>query len=124
MDFIRELLLNIEAASTGVRNGNDLLSEDMSVEAKRNLNYHLVMLVEEAGLVRSQQFKGINDHHFMELYLTWQGHEFLNSIRDPEVWSKTKEGAKKVGNFSIQFIGEIAKAYAKHVAKERLGIDF
>ena len=60
----------------------------------------------------------------MELYLTWQGHEFLNSIRDPEVWSKTKEGAKKVGNFSIQFIGEIAKAYAKHVAKERLGIDF
>ena len=49
MDFIRELLLNIEAASTGVRNGNDLLSEDMSVEAKRNLNYHLVMLVEEAG---------------------------------------------------------------------------
>jgi hypothetical protein len=30
--------------------------------------------------------------------LTWNGHEFLDAVRDDEVWRRTKEGARKAGN--------------------------
>jgi len=56
--------------------------------------------------------------------LTWMGHEFLSSIRSPEIWKKTKSGVKKIGGASVDLMWEVAKAYAKHVAKEKLGIDF
>ncbi len=60
---------------------------------------------------------------WLHLQLTWQGHEFLESVRDPEVWARTMAGAKKVGNWGLEFVVDLAKAYAKHVAKERLGVD-
>lgn len=54
--------------------------------------------------------------------LTWNGHEFLDTIRDAEVWKRTKAGAEKAGNASVSFLWELAKAYGKNLASERLGI--
>ncbi len=48
---------------------------------------------------------------------------FLNSIRDPEVWKLTREGAAKVGGVGIEFLWEIAKAYGKQQIKEKLGLE-
>ena len=59
----------------------------------------------------------------MDLELTWNGNEFLEAVRDPEVWRRTKEGAQRAGSASVEFIWEMAKAYGKHVIKERLGLD-
>ena len=42
--------------------------------------------------------------------LSWRGHDFLNDIRDPEIWRKTKERAKGVANVGVGFLWEIAKA--------------
>lgn len=50
--------------------------------------------------------------------MTWAGHEFLDSVRDPEIWRKTKEGANKVGSWSIKLLGELALGYAKVRAQE------
>ena len=45
--------------------------------------------------------------------LTWQGHEFLDNIRDPGIWGKTKERLKGLPNVAISVIGEIAMAEIK-----------
>ena len=45
--------------------------------------------------------------------LTWQGHEFLDTVRDPEIWRKTKERAGSVASVGVSFIWEIAKAELK-----------
>lgn len=37
------------------------------------------------------------------------GHDFLENIHNNEIWEKTKAKASKVGSFSIQIIGAIAK---------------
>ena len=42
--------------------------------------------------------------------LTCSGHEFLISIRSETTWHKTKEAAKKAGNYSLTAISEIAKS--------------
>lgn len=55
--------------------------------------------------------------------LTWSGHDFLDTVRDPEVWKRTKSGASKIGGLAFEGMKNMAMAYAKHLAKERLGLD-
>lgn len=40
--------------------------------------------------------------------ITWKGHEFLDNIRDPQVWTKTKSIANKFTSVSVSFISSIA----------------
>ena len=55
--------------------------------------------------------------------LSWDGHEFIASVRDAEVWSETKKAAKKGGTEALNFIWEIAKGVVRKQIKERAGID-
>lgn len=40
--------------------------------------------------------------------ITFNGHEFLNDIRDDDNWKKVKDISKAVGAFSINMIAQIA----------------
>jgi hypothetical protein len=63
--------------------------------------------MDEAGLFQS----GKGSMFFPAIGgLSWQGHDFLNDIRDPEIWRKTKERAKGVASVGVGFLWEIAKA--------------
>ena len=59
----------------------------------------------------------------IDLELTWDGHDFLDSVRDPTVWERTREGAKKLGGVSLDVFVDLAKACLRAEAKSRLGID-
>ena len=122
MDFIRQVLLKIEGGN-GRTKMVDLLPADASKDDLAKLQYHMGMLVDEAGLVRGIAAHSLGGQNWVDLNLTWQGHEFVDAVRDSEVWRRTKEGASRVGNFTIGLLVEIAKAYAKQVAKDRLGLD-
>jgi hypothetical protein len=45
--------------------------------------------------------------------LRWQGHEFLDDVRDPKTWEATQKKFSKVGNVSLQVALEIARAYLR-----------
>lgn len=126
MDLIRSLLLEIEGGKRVFYVISHEIAEMMDVdpalatdpEEADRLEYHLGLL---------------QDAKFVELHrggggawqierITWTGHEFLDTVRDSEVWRRTKEAAKTVGIASISLIWDMAKAYGKHVASERLGI--
>ncbi|WP_167804211.1 DUF2513 domain-containing protein [Limosilactobacillus fermentum] len=40
--------------------------------------------------------------------ITWKGHEFLDNIRDPEVWGKTKSITGKFASVSVSLVSNIA----------------
>jgi hypothetical protein len=72
------------------------------------VDYHLSLL-KEARLIEcpgSQQpvGGGINFRR-----LTWEGHEFVDAVRDPEVWAKTKKGAEQVKGFTLDLLKDLAK---------------
>jgi len=125
MDIVRELLFLLEEKqATGIILHPDVVLPGRSSNA---VGYHLQLLA-QAGLVdaeieRSRSTPGriILVHPFG---LTWEGHELLDSIRDPEVWRRTKQGAAKAGGLGFSFMVDLAKAYGKHIAKERLGLEF
>src|ERR1700730_526538 len=96
MDLIRDLLIGLEADSR--LDGQGWLTPDatenlgvigLSEHSTQEVAYHLNLLI-EAGLVRGNY--GIGKEGMPAISkLTWQGHEFLDDIRDPSIWSKTKE---------------------------------
>lgn len=123
MDLVRELLIRLADAERPLRfsdlvQGRNEDSQEYSVAA-----YHMRMLVEEAGLVRGIDASSSSGEDWLELRLTWQGQDFIDSIRDPTVWDRTKEGVKSIGGASWDLLLELAKAYAKAELKTRLGVE-
>jgi hypothetical protein len=43
-------------------------------------------------------------------------------VRDPEVWRRTKEGARKAGSYGFDLLLQLGKYEAKRFASEKLGI--
>lgn len=124
MDLIRELLLRLESlpiepGSTHIFYfGDDELRIDGFDDDQ--ISYHL-SLIDEAGLIdtgtTSQPMTG-----FIFSRLSWAGHDFLDSIRDPEVWAKTKNGAKAAGGFTVDLLKDIAKGLIRKQVEEYTGI--
>ena len=87
-DTIRKILIRLEALDPdkGTIQLNDFPS-DQAYE----FSYHVELLL-EAGLIHGQMVKTIGRHAqgFMAERLTWEGHEFLDTIRSDTVWNKTK----------------------------------
>ena len=80
-----------------------------------------VKLLEEAGLIKIAGRNLSNDVHVSGL--TWEGHDFLDAVRDPEVWSLTKDGIGKMGGWTFGLLKDLGTAYLKQVAKDRLGLN-
>lgn len=55
--------------------------------------------------------------------ITWSGHEFIDTVRDDEVWRKTKEHLDKVGNFGIEGVKALAKGFLKKQVENYTGIE-
>jgi hypothetical protein len=121
MDLIRELLLGIEAHPQ--LDGNQLIQYDDNENfgitdfPREQVVYHIRMLIDQ-GLIKGELTYGGP----IISQLTWQGHDFLDAIRDPEIWQKTKDGAKKAGGFSLELLGDLAKGLIKKKIEEHTGV--
>lgn len=125
MDLVRRLLLIVEGETyprmVTISPGENSFNSEAPM-------YKHFDLLKEADFLRGNITNSGSDSEHNELYyidteLTWKGYEFLDSVRDPDIWKKTKEGANKIGGASVEFLWDIAKAYGKHVVKEKLGLD-
>jgi len=98
MDLIRALMLKLEALPV---DGHSIFAigpsdEELAVDGASfdQIDYHL-------GLLRKQGFldcpgEPMLSGKFPFRGLTWAGHDFLDSIRDDDVWRKTKTHAEEV----------------------------
>lgn len=104
MDLIRNILLALEADERS----SFLLTHDyiMPVDTDRQTFIGHLHIMEDAGyllpLTRSQ------NHPSVMLEISNSGHDFLDSIRDPMIWRKTKDAANKAGGWTAKLLGEIA----------------
>lgn len=54
--------------------------------------------------------------------VTFRGYQFIESVREPSIWNKTKTIAAKVGNHTLSFIESIAYDVAIEEAKQAVTI--
>ncbi|WP_211099804.1 DUF2513 domain-containing protein [Azospirillum brasilense] len=125
MDLIRELLLKLEALPmrTGdifVISGED---EELAIPGydANQIEYHLVQIL-KAGLIDDGGIKSMTGIGF--ICLTPSGHDFIDSIRDPETWTKTKKAAAGAGGFTIDLLKDLAKGFIKKQVEELTGVKF
>ncbi len=116
MELVRSLLLKIEQADKP--NFSDLLDENASMEERRQVLYHLSLLIDDAELVKGFPAHSTGKQDWLKLDLTWDGHELLDSIKNDIVWNKVKEKAQGAGIFAFGVLKELGISYAK----ERLGL--
>lgn len=123
MDLIRELLLKLEAISMTPGSVVHMMPDDEEIRvdgvAPGAIEYHAKLLL-EAGLIDSGTSRAMRGITFRSL--TWAGHDFLDAIRDPEIWAKTKKGAAAAGGFTMDLLRDLAKGFIKRQVEELTGV--
>lgn len=119
MDLVRHLLLNIEEEMTEDHGFDWTEFGDEDYEPR--VCYDLV-LMHEAGLIHAAvQDMGSRGGLYASIAapqrLTWDGHEYLDTIRDEAVWRKTKQAVQAAGGFSLKVLAGIATAAAIEAGK-------
>jgi Hypothetical protein (DUF2513) len=114
MELIRDILLAVEASDHDLWGWMHLKIADHSPE---ELSYH-VQLLAEAGFLEAQELSSMDGYEWQPKRLTYAGHEFLDTIRDGEVWRSTKDIAKKAGVASVQALFQVGIAVGKQKLAE------
>ena len=119
MDLMRAILLDIEALPEPSRGYYFLEGTD------EDMFLHNMTLLVEKELVSAKQWS-THDRHpgrwFAMVSLTWAGSDFLDTVRDDEIWRKTKAGAKAAGGFSFDMMKSLAKGLVKMQIEKHTGI--
>ncbi len=132
LDLIRHIMLILEAddfsqktrytVSTFV---DDTFSDD-SDDRRQNSPYvqefarvsgHIALLLDE-GFIEATIFPGSYEGYddFIIERMTSLGHDYLDSVRDDNVWSKTKEKlGPLINTVSLSTIIDVAQAYIRQM---------
>ncbi len=119
-DLERQILLTIEASTDDPMAWVSL--ERLTEYTGREKSYH-VLLLHEAGLIEALNTSTDSGSDWIPKRLTMAGHQYLEAIRDPEVWRQTKENAQKIGNFSLEVLSALAKGFVRTKIKNLTGYD-
>ena len=117
MDLIRDLLLLIEEQD------KDSSELKLPLEMDRTVVVYHLDLMEQAGFTKNNIHYADNKPLWIYSKLTWDGHDFLDSIRNDTVWNKTKETIRTKGLEIGQLSFGVLKEYVKLKLNEQLGIN-
>ncbi len=130
-DYLKKLLEACQASEKPSFDIEDLKAAGFDYKNDAKFEFHMAIL-DDKGFIQQEDgdpgfglTKGIDGFlswSVLPLRLTASGHDFLDTVQNPEVWSKTKAAAKKVGGVGFDLFLRIAKAEAKRFALEKLGL--
>ena len=108
LDLIRDIMLRLEEAP---REHIELIFEDTSPEV---LDYHLELLM-NSGMIRETSKSQTQDGvQILAPFITMQGHDFLDDVREDSIWVRAKEkAASAAGTASIQVVKHFATEIMK-----------
>lgn len=119
-DCIRDLLLYLEENLTYNKNIsiNNLTLKNYSQE---ELIYCAEKLI-EADYLTCTKASGYQPPLIVANSITYNGHQFLDNIRDDGVWKETKSILSKVTSTSIGFISNIATQVISNLISKQMGL--
>ena len=107
-DLVRNLLLQIEAKPDPI----GLIEITVAGHPREEVAYH-IQILDEAGFIKAEDLSSYDGYDWRAERLTFDGHEFLDTVRDAKIWRRTKEIAKSTGVASVKALFEIGKSVAK-----------
>jgi len=123
LGLVRELLLRLEAWPIEMYGAETITPDDpkLAVEGYdyEQIAYHLSLL-QERNLIEAPDSQPMIGIVFTRL--AWEGHDFLDAVRDPEIWRKTKQSADAVGSFTFELVKDLAKGFIKTQIEKHTGV--
>ena len=109
MDLIRDILL---ATENNCEADSFYTFEDglFAGFTEKEIYMHSDLLFKKGFLRKTPQTLG---YSVCVSGLTWEGYDFLDSVRDPEIWRKTKAAGEKVGGWTVGILADYAKGLIK-----------
>lgn len=105
-ELVRRILLALESQD------GRLMPDQIAGYDAAAVCYHMEIM-RQAGLIEANSVAGA----CVALSLTWNGHEFLDSIRQDTVWNKVKVRAREAG---VGLTADVVVALAKKVVEALL----
>jgi hypothetical protein len=111
VDLVRTILQQVEEHGRG----RGSLSLTVPGHTDEEVSYH-VKLLHEAGLLQAMDASTMHGLDWMPKCLTWEGHEFLDAVRNDTVWNKVKTTVvEKGGGFTLEVLKQLAVQYLKNL---------
>jgi hypothetical protein len=122
MDLIRLLLLKLEGLEQDAGSVYMYEYSELAIDGYTSdqVLYHLDLLL-EARLIDQGGNGAMSAFVFKRL--TWAGHDFVDSVRDDDVWQKSRKGALAAGGWSLELISDLAKGFIRKKASELTGVE-
>lgn len=122
MELVRDILLMIEKEHNGV----PIRISEIDAYEPTAIRYHAEQLSQAGFLCEYEACPSVkfnemtgewieNELLFEVNGLTWEGHEFLDIIRDATIWTKTKSVIIKQG---LPMVVDVIKSVATSIIKE------
>ena len=118
-DCVREVMLflenqldlykNIEFPDTSVKNFSD-----------DDILYSIKKLAEADFINANVSVNTLGEIEAIVHEITWEGHKFLDTIRDDTVWGQTKKLLSKFTSTSLTFVSSIASQVLTNLVAEYL----
>ena len=116
-DCVRDIMLLIEKNDgSEPKKFIDIMgmAEELPAYEYDEIVYHF-----EQCILNNYLFGGkIGADTFVFEYMSPTGHEFLNEVRDDNIWNQVKEKFKSIADITVPLVGELAIS----VIKSKLGI--
>lgn len=112
MDLVRQILLVVE--EHGTEQGHITFEpSDTPGKTPDEVAGH-IRLLHEHGFIEAEDGSGFGNPVWFPQRLTWQGHEFLDAIRNDTIWARTKRViADKGGSMPFELVRELVMVVAR-----------
>jgi repressor of nif and glnA expression len=92
-EIIRRILIQLEDLGD---TRSTLMPEDVAGYDAEAVSYHM-KLMQEAGLIEGRCVDAMQGLRCWATRLTWAGHEFLDRVRDQQLWNRVKSTVREKG---------------------------
>ena len=114
MELIRMVMLEAEKT----KDPYELIDPKIEGYNETEISYHIALL-DDAGLLHGQDRSAIGVFRWSAGTLTWAGHEFVEAIRDEDIWKEARAIVDKSGN-GVVF--DVLRKALMRVLEKRAGL--
>ena len=120
LDLVRCILISVEKADGPI--GDVMLAK--CCEDIGRLAFHIELMQAHGLLTASGERDAYGDPLSLEVGgLTWEGYDYLDAIRSPQVWNKAKDAiSKAVGDTSLSIVKQTCTTVATGLIMTKLGM--
>lgn len=123
-DAVRDILLFVESNlefNNFFKLKDFYEAETLKKYDNDTIKYTLLKLSETDYLHSNPMISNNDLVSFSTGMLTWEGHEFLDTIRDKQVWTRTKAVTSKLESVSIGMLSRIGTGVINHMIDKTMG---